>query len=54
MPDEFDVRDDRDEAREEGGDDEVGLIAIKLAASILQSPRLLHPDMNRCCSDIAL
>ncbi len=24
MPDEFDVKDDREEAHEEGGDDEVG------------------------------
>jgi len=54
MPDEFDVRDDREEAREEGGDDEVGLAAIKLAASTLQSPRLLRPGMNQCWSDIAL
>jgi hypothetical protein len=46
MPDEFDVRDDREEAREEGGDDEVGLTAIKLAAFIPQSLRLLHPGMN--------
>jgi hypothetical protein len=28
MPDELDVRDDREEAHEEGGDDEVGLNAI--------------------------
>ena len=35
MPDEFDVRDDREEAHEEGGDDEVGFTFSSLGWQII-------------------
>jgi hypothetical protein len=40
MPDELDVRDDREEAHEEGGDDEVGLNAAFLGG--------LHHPADSC------
>lgn len=54
MPDEFDVRDDHEEAHEEGGDDEVGLSAIKSGGSDLHSPCSFTQAQNQWLADLAL
>lgn len=46
MPDELDVRDDREEAPEEGGDDEVSSTVIPKVGRLGHRPFDLHPQVG--------